>query len=101
MRGCVSWVVGFLCFLAVLAMLGSSWAWVVWFWVGVGLLGLMVVGFFAGQGHGLSPELRIAADDFVDVTGHLVGSWQGLYQQRDQQAVIAAKRAAQVQERSE
>jgi len=35
----------------------------------------VVVGFFAA--HGLSPELRIAADDFVDLTEHFKTSWQG------------------------
>ena len=61
----------------------------------------VVVGFFAGQGHGLSPELRIAADDFVDVTRYLVGGWQRLYEQRAQQAAIAARRAGQGEERSD
>jgi len=34
------------------------------------------VGFFEGNGLGLSEDLRLAADLFVDLTGHFVKLWQ-------------------------
>lgn len=39
----------------------------------------VVVGFFGAKRSGLSEELQIAADDFVDLTGYLVRTWQGLH----------------------
>ena len=49
----------------------------------------VVVGFFADSG--LNDEMRIAADDFIDLTPILVSSWQQLYKTR----VEVAKRIAQ------
>jgi uncharacterized LabA/DUF88 family protein len=58
----------------------------------------LVLGFFAGKGHGLSDDLRIAADEFVDLTAYLVSSWTADrdFRQRDAQTaanggVAAAK----------
>jgi uncharacterized LabA/DUF88 family protein len=53
----------------------------------------VVVGFFAGKGRGLSDELRIAADDFVDLTPHLITRWRSDHEKRDRDAVIAANAA--------
>lgn len=57
----------------------------------------VVVGFFGGPGAGLSDELRIAADDFVDLTGVLVRSWQQAHdaveRERTAEALKAAKNA--------
>jgi uncharacterized LabA/DUF88 family protein len=53
----------------------------------------VVVGFFAAKGHGLSDELRIAADDFVDLTPHLIMHWRSHQTERERQAVIAANAA--------
>jgi hypothetical protein len=58
----------------------------------------VVVGFFAGEGHGLNDELRIAADDFVDLTPRLVGRWQQFLEQREREAAIAAHAATQAGE---
>jgi len=49
----------------------------------------VVVGFFADSG--LSDEMRITADDFVDLTPYLVGDWKALYKSREN----AAKRLAE------
>lgn len=55
----------------------------------------VVVGFFAEEG--LSPELRIAADEFVDVTEQFVGYWRDWYQQQelDRPAEALAKERAE------
>ena len=50
----------------------------------------VVLGFFAGKGHGLSDELRIAADEFVDLTSHLINSWKVDRVIREREAQIAA-----------
>lgn len=50
----------------------------------------VVVGFFEGAKNGLSDELRIAADDFVDLTPRLVQAWQSANDSRDREAKIAA-----------
>ena len=55
----------------------------------------VVVGFFAGEGHGLSDELRIAADDFVDITGYLVLYWRREHERRERDAAGAAKARAE------
>jgi uncharacterized LabA/DUF88 family protein len=47
----------------------------------------VVVGFFAD--HGLSPALRIAADEYIDLTADLVDSWKGLYSGRTRAAELA------------
>jgi uncharacterized LabA/DUF88 family protein len=56
----------------------------------------VVLGFFAGKGHGLSDELRIAADEFVDLTSHLVNSWKvdRVIREREAQAAAQAGMAA-------
>ena len=53
----------------------------------------VVVGFFAGKGHGLSDDLRIAADGFVDLTPYLVNSWTAEKDRRNREEAIAAKAA--------
>jgi hypothetical protein len=51
----------------------------------------VVVGFFAGEG--LSDELRIAADDFLDLTDELVGGWTAYWQRRAKEEEAAKKKA--------
>ena len=51
----------------------------------------VVVGFFEGTDNGLNDELRIAADDFIDLTPHLVDSWRSANEIRDRDAKAAAK----------
>ena len=55
----------------------------------------VVVGFFAANG--LNDELRIAADDFVDLTPHLVRCWTSYYKQRERDEAVAAKPATEEQ----
>ena len=43
----------------------------------------VVVGFF--ERNGLNPELRIAADDFVDITDHFVKAWESEMRRRVQE----------------
>ena len=52
----------------------------------------VVVGFFAGEG--LSPELRIAADEFVDLTQDLIGAWTTARDEREREEALAADAAA-------
>jgi hypothetical protein len=54
----------------------------------------VVVGFFGGSGAGLSDELRIAADDFVDVTGALVQGWEQKHDSINRVRTIEAETAA-------
>jgi uncharacterized LabA/DUF88 family protein len=54
----------------------------------------VVVGFF--EDSGLSPELRIAADQFVDLTPHFVRRWKAdkTTREREEAAAKAAEEAA-------
>lgn len=54
----------------------------------------VVVGFFEGAQNGLSDELRIAADDFVDLGPALVSAWTGANQARERDAAIAKQTEA-------
>jgi Uncharacterized conserved protein len=49
----------------------------------------VVVGFFEGAENGLSDELRIAADDFVDLAPALVRTWKSANDSRERDATIA------------
>lgn len=51
----------------------------------------VVVCFFAE--YGLNNELRIAADDFVDLTPHLVTYWRNHLEQREREAIIEKNKA--------
>jgi uncharacterized LabA/DUF88 family protein len=50
----------------------------------------VVLGFFAGRGHGLSDDLRIAADEFVDLSPYLVRSWTADRDIRQRESQTAA-----------
>jgi hypothetical protein len=52
----------------------------------------VVVGFFEGEG--LGDELRIAADDFLDVTSDMKQSWASFWERRENEARIDAATAA-------
>jgi uncharacterized LabA/DUF88 family protein len=54
----------------------------------------VVVGFFGGVGAGLNDELRIAADDFVDLTGPIIRNWKMLHETVERERLIAANKAA-------
>jgi len=54
-----------------------------------------VVGFFEGEG--LSDDLKIAADDFIDLTPQIVAGWRGFLTSEEK----AAKAAAADAERAE
>jgi hypothetical protein len=57
----------------------------------------VVVGFFVS--HGLSDELRIAADDFVDLTDDLTSRWKNYHDQKA--AELAAAKAKAEKEAAE
>jgi hypothetical protein len=48
----------------------------------------VVVGFFGG--HRLNPEIRISADEFVELTAGLVSSWQQALDQQERDRKVAA-----------
>ena len=50
----------------------------------------VVLGFFAGKGHGLSDDLRISADEFVDLTPYLIKAWTADRDARQHDAQTAA-----------
>jgi uncharacterized LabA/DUF88 family protein len=50
----------------------------------------VVVGFF--EGDGLNPELRIAADEFVDLTQHFVRSWAADKADRERLEAVEAEK---------
>lgn len=52
----------------------------------------VVVCFFAE--HGLNNELRIAADDFVDLTPYFVEYWKSHLEERERQGTITKNKAA-------
>jgi hypothetical protein len=54
----------------------------------------VVVGFFAGPGRGLSDELRIAADDFVELAPYLVRQWTYYRERLEQDAQRGAAHEA-------
>lgn len=56
----------------------------------------VVVGFF--ESNGLSPELRIAADEFVDLTAHFRNRWTQDNEIRDRNETIAANAATAAKE---
>jgi len=58
----------------------------------------VVVAFF-GQGYGLSPDLRIAADRYIDLEDYFLRSWREMYRERELQAEYERKQAAQAAKR--
>jgi len=50
----------------------------------------VVLGFFAGKGHGLSDDLRISADEFVDLTPYLIKAWTADRDARQREAQTVA-----------
>jgi uncharacterized LabA/DUF88 family protein len=56
--------------------------------------GKRVVVAFYGEKYGLSPDLRIAADQYVNLEGALLRAWRGLYERREKKAALEARSAA-------
>jgi uncharacterized LabA/DUF88 family protein len=54
----------------------------------------VVLGFFAGKGHGLSDDLRIAADEFVDLSSYLIRAWTADRDARQREAQTVTKAGA-------
>jgi len=52
----------------------------------------VVVGFF--EGYGLSPQLRIAADEFVDLSGSITSAWRQRHTEEEREKARAAVQAA-------
>ena len=55
----------------------------------------VVVAFF-GPNYGLSTDLRIAADRFVNIEGYFRDSWEGLHRSIRAKADLAAREAQRV-----
>jgi len=56
----------------------------------------VIVGFFAGDGHGLSDDLRIAADEFVDLEPRLIRDWTEYAKDREKAAREGVEGVAQL-----
>jgi uncharacterized LabA/DUF88 family protein len=61
----------------------------------------VVVGFFPGEGDGLSPALQIAADEFVDLSATIAYYWKVERERLDREAAKAAQATSEVAQADE